>query len=241
MYPSNKTALVLFSGGQDSGTCLGWALNTFEHVLTIGFDYGQRHNIEMTCRTTVLKQISNFSMAWSQRLEHDTILTLDLFSQIGETAMTSDVAITLDKEGLPNTFVPGRNLIFLMSAAAFAWRNNIQHLVIGVCETDFSGYPDCRDNTIKAVQLAISLGLGKTITIHTPLMWLDKAQTWMLAHQIGGDPFVELIRTKTHTCYLGEHDTLRDWGYGCGTCLACEFRKNGWEIFAKNISQITQE
>lgn len=231
MYHLNQKALVLFSGGQDSGTCLGWALSKFSHIITIGFSYGQRHNAEMQCRNNIRNKISKISKDWKQRLGEDHIFSLDIFSQIGETALTSELKITFDKQGLPNTFVPGRNIFFLTVAAAFAWRNNIHHLIIGTCETDFSGYPDCQDSTIKATQLALSLGLGENITIHTPLMWLTKAQTWELALNLGGSNFVELIRNETHSCYLNDHTTIHDWGYGCGTCPACKLRENGWETF----------
>lgn len=227
----NKKALVLFSGGQDSTTCLGWSLTNFSHVITIGFNYGQRHSAEMQCRNKVLHKISRLSKSWEQRLGEDYIFSLDIFSQLGETAMTSELKITFDNQGLPNTFVPGRNILFLTVAAAFAWRENIHHLIIGTCETDFSGYPDCQDNTMKATQLALSLGLGGNITIHTPLMWLTKAQTWELALQLGGSEFLEIIRHETHSCYLNDYITSHEWGHGCGTCPACKLRKNGWEIF----------
>lgn len=231
MYHLNQKALLLFSGGQDSGTCLGWALSNFSHIITIGFSYGQRHSVEMQCRSNIRNKISKLSKIWEQRLGEDHIFSLDIFSQLGETAITSELEIAFDKQGLPNTFVPGRNIFFLTIAAAFAWRNSIRHLIIGTCETDFSGYPDCQDNSIKATQLALSLGLGKDITIHTPLMWLTKAQTWELALHLGGSNFVDLIRNETHSCYLNDHTTSHEWGYGCGTCPACKLRKNGWETF----------
>lgn len=231
---SDSPALVIFSGGQDSATCLGWALNRFSHVCTVGFDYGQRHHVEMDCRRNVLDTVRtdpSLPSAWASRLGDDTILELGLFNQIGATAMTSDMKITFDEKGIPNTFVPGRNLVFLTAAAALAWRRGIRNLVMGVCETDFSGYPDCRDDTVKAMQIALNLGMDARFAIHTPLMWLDKAHTWALAEQEGGAPFVECVRTRTHTCYLGDRHELHPWGYGCGTCPACRLRRRGWEEY----------
>lgn len=226
-----EKALVLFSGGQDSTTCLGWTLNRFESVETIGFAYGQRHAVELTCRQKILRSLGNIHAEWSQKLGSDTVLDVNLFNQIGETAMTADLPITQGKEGFPTTFVPGRNLIFLTTAAALAWRKGIRHLVLGVCETDYSGYPDCQDNTIKAMQVALNLGMKSNFVLHTPLMWLDKAHTWQLAFQEGGQNFVELIRTESHSCYLGDRNRLHEWGYGCGTCPACQLRKKGWEMW----------
>lgn len=234
---SETTALVIFSGGQDSATCLGWALNRFSQVLTVGYEYGQRHNVEMDCRRQVLDHLRAPSPGvpaqWKTRLGEDTLIELGLFNQIGETAMTSDIAITTDAQGLPNTFVPGRNLVFLTAAAALAWRKGIRHIIMGVCETDFSGYPDCRDDTIKAMQVALNLGMDARFIIHTPLMRLDKAQTWELAQNEGGKSFVELIRTETHTCYLGNRDLLHPWGYGCSQCPACLLRARGWSEWEK--------
>ena len=236
MNTYSDTALVLFSGGQDSATCLSWALNRFASVQTVGFDYGQRHHVEMACRANVLAQIRKGTQVpadWGQKLGQDTLLSIDLFNQIGATAMTSDMAISFDEQGIPNTFVPGRNLIFLTAAAALAWRQGIRHLITGVCETDFSGYPDCRDDTIKALQVALNLGMNARFVAHTPLMWLDKAATWALAEQEGGADLVELIRTETHTCYLGERTTLHPWGYGCGECPSCKLRAHGWNEYKK--------
>ena len=236
MNTCSDAALVLFSGGQDSATCLSWALNRFSSVQTVGFDYGQRHHVEMACRTNVLEQIRkgrHVPADWGQKLGQDTLLSIDLFNQIGATAMTSDMAISFDEQGIPNTFVPGRNLIFLTAAAALAWRQGIRHLITGVCETDFSGYPDCRDDTIKAMQVALNLGMNAHFVTHTPLMWLDKAATWSLAEQEGGPDLVELIRTETHTCYLGERTTLHPWGYGCGECPSCRLRAHGWDAYAR--------
>lgn len=236
---TDTTALVIFSGGQDSATCLGWALNRFSQVLTVGYEYGQRHNVEMDCRRQVLDHLRTPSPAlpaqWKTRLGEDTLIELGLFNQIGETAMTSDIAITTDAQGLPNTFVPGRNLVFLTAAAALAWRKGIRNIIMGVCETDFSGYPDCRDDTIKAMQVALNLGMDARFIIHTPLMWLDKAQTWELAQNEGGATFVELVRTETHTCYLGDRDTLHPWGYGCSQCPACLLRARGWAEWEKKL------
>ncbi len=239
---SSESALLLFSGGQDSTTCLGWALNRFKQVYTLGFDYGQRHHVEIECRRSVLSTVlsgSALPACWKSRLRDDTLLSIGLFNQIGATAMTSDMKIVFDEKGIPNTFVPGRNLIFLTAAAAVAWRKGIRNLVIGACETDFSGYPDCRDNTIKAMQIAINLGMDAHFVVHTPLMWLDKARTWALSEQEGGAAFVELVRTLTHTCYLGEHRELHDWGYGCGSCPACSLRAHGWRAWIASKAHST--
>ena len=232
---STESALVIFSGGQDSATCLGWALNRFAQVHTLGFDYGQRHHVEMKCRSNVLASVRSdgaLPVFWKDRLRDDSLLSLGLFDQIGETAMTSDMEIEFNEKGIPNTFVPGRNLVFLTAAAALAWRKGIRHLVMGVCETDFSGYPDCRDDTIKAMQVALNLGMDTRFVVHTPLMWLDKARTWTLAEQEGGSAFVELVRTTTHPCYIGDRRELHDWGYGCGNCPACKLREHGWQVYA---------
>jgi len=231
---SNEGALVLFSGGQDSTTCLAWALARYAHVETIGFDYGQRHAIELTVRPAVLQQMRSLSAAWDTRLGDDHMIDLSLISRISDTALTSNVEIAMQENGLPNTFVPGRNLLFLTTAATVAYRRGLNVLVGGMCETDFSGYPDCRDDTIKALQVALNLGMATRLKLETPLMWLDKAQTWSLAEEAGGEKLVDLIRTDTHTCYLGERGTLHDWGYGCGTCPACALRARGYRQFADN-------
>ena len=231
---SNEGALVLFSGGQDSTTCLAWALERYAHVETIGFDYGQRHAIELTVRPAVLQQMRSLSAAWDTRLGDDHMIDLSLISRISDTALTSNVEIAMQENGLPNTFVPGRNLLFLTTAATVAYRRGLNVLVGGMCETDFSGYPDCRDDTIKALQVALNLGMATRLKLETPLMWLDKAQTWSLAEEAGGEKLVDLIRTDTHTCYLGERGTLHDWGYGCGTCPACALRARGYRQFADN-------
>jgi 7-cyano-7-deazaguanine synthase len=223
-----NSALVLFSGGQDSTTCLAWALNHYDHVETLGFDYGQRHAIELTMRPQLLDSLRAMRPDWKSKLGEDHVLDLSLLAAISDTALTSDVAITMQENGLPNTFVPGRNLLFLTSAAALAYRRGISDLVGGMCETDYSGYPDCRDETLKSLQQAINLGMASKLTIQTPLMWLNKAQSWQLAATLGGEELVELIRTESHTCYLGERGVLHAWGHGCGTCPACELRARGY-------------
>jgi 7-cyano-7-deazaguanine synthase len=228
----NARALVLFSGGQDSTTCLAWALDRYAHVETLGFDYGQRHRVELDCRLLVLEQLRAGFPPWAQRLGDDHVLDLQLLGQISNTALTQETAIAWHSSGLPTTFVPGRNLIFLSFAAAIAYRRGLDVLVGGMCETDYSGYPDCRDNTLKAMQLALSLGLDSKLTIETPLMWLDKADTWALANTLGGSALVRLIVEETHTCYMGDHQTRHDWGYGCGACPACSLRAKGWLTYA---------
>ncbi|MCT8964995.1 7-cyano-7-deazaguanine synthase QueC [Pseudomonas veronii] len=224
-------ALVLFSGGQDSTTCLAWALERYEHVETIGFDYGQRHRIELECRLNILQEVRNRFPNWAKRLGEDHVLDLKLLGQISDTAMTAEKTIEFEKNGLPNTFVPGRNLLFLTFAATIAYRRGLTVLVGGMCETDYSGYPDCRDNTLKATQVALSLGMDAPVIIETPLMWLNKAQTWRLAEDLGNRDFVSLIQEESHTCYLGIRQQKHEWGYGCGTCPACELRKTGYEQY----------
>ena len=223
-----RTALVLFSGGQDSTACLAWALARYARVETIGFDYGQRHRIELACRLTVRRELAAAFPHWAVRLGDDHLLDLGLLGQISDTALTSGRAIELQANGLPNTFVPGRNLLFLGFAATVAYRRGASVLVGGMCETDFSGYPDCRDNTLKAMQLALSLGLDTAMTIETPLMWLTKAQTWALSDQLGGATLNDLIVEHTHTCYLGERGERQPWGHGCGHCPACQLRAHGF-------------
>ncbi len=222
-------ALVLFSGGQDSTTCLAWALERFAHVETIGFDYGQRHGIEMDVRIETLREIRATFPHWQYKLGEDHVVDLAVLGQISDTALTRDVEIAYEKNGLPNTFVPGRNLLFLTFAATVAYRRGLNVLVGGMCETDFSGYPDCRDNTMKAMQVAMSLGLDQKLRIETPLMWIDKADTWALAETLGGASLTHLVVEHTHTCYNGVRETLHDWGYGCGECPACALRKAGFE------------
>lgn len=224
---NSNAALVLFSGGQDSTTCLAWALDRFESVTTVGFDYGQRHVVEMDCRLVVRDRIRHVKSIWNDRLRDDHVLDASILSSLSNTALTTARAIETNDEGLPTTFVPGRNAFFLTLAAVVAYQQHAKHIVTGVCETDYSGYPDCRDDTIKAMQLALNGAMARQFVIHTPLMWTDKSQTWEMADQIGGRALTDLIRTETHTCYLGVRDSLHVWGYGCGTCPACELRARG--------------
>jgi 7-cyano-7-deazaguanine synthase len=224
-----RTALVLFSGGQDSTTCLAWALARYARVETVAYDYGQRHAVELQQRTVVREHLGALRPDWVARLGADHLLHLPVLAQIGGSALTEARAIEMQAGGLPNTFVPGRNLLFLVTAGALAYRRGATVLVGGMCETDFSGYPDCRDNTLKAQQVALSLGLDSPMTVETPLMWRDKAATWALAHALGGPVLVDLIVEHTHTCYLGERGTRHAWGHGCGQCPACELRRAGWE------------
>ena len=228
-----RTALVLFSGGQDSTACLAWALERYALVETLGFDYGQRHRIELECRLTVRSELLKAFPRWAPRLGEDHLLDLRLLGQISDTALTRERAIELQAGGLPNTFVPGRNLLFLTYAAALAYRRGASVLVGGMCETDYSGYPDCRDNTLKAMQVALSLGLDTPMVVETPLMWLSKAQTWALSHLLGGDALTELIIEHTHTCYLGQRGERHAWGHGCGQCPACELRAAGFAAWRR--------
>ncbi len=227
----HTTALVLFSGGQDSTTCLAYALERYERVETIAFDYRQRHNVELEARLVVVREMRSQFPQWASRLGEDHLLDLGVLGAVSETSLTRQTAFQMESTGLPNTFVPGRNLLFLTLAAAVAYRRGLQVLVTGVCETDFSGYPDCRDDTMKAMQLALSLGMDKRFLIETPLMWIDKADTWAMAQTLGGQPLVDLIVEHTHTCYLGDREHRHAWGYGCGTCPACELRSRGFEKF----------
>jgi 7-cyano-7-deazaguanine synthase len=229
----HTAALVLFSGGQDSTTCLAEALSKYDRVETLAFDYGQRHRVELDCRLTVLAEIKRQFPQWASKLGDDHVFDMALLGQISDCSLTRDVAFEMEASGLPNTFVPGRNLLFLTFAAALAYRRGLQVIVTGVCETDFSGYPDCRDDTMKAMQIALSLGMDKRFLIETPLMWIDKAQTWQLAEDLGGKALVDLIVEHTHTCYLGDRVHRHDWGYGCElgqktTCPACDLRGKGW-------------
>lgn len=221
-------ALVLFSGGQDSTTCLAWALERFDRVETVGFDYGQRHRVELDYREPLKTALARMKGAWARRLGEDHTLSLAALSKVSDTALTRNVAIEMAEGGLPNTFVPGRNIIFLTFAAALAYRRGLKHIVGGMCETDYSGYPDCRDDTIKALQVALNLGMEKRFVLHTPLMWIDKAATWELAERLGGTILVDLIVNDTHTCYLGERGVRHDWGHGCGACPACKLRAEGY-------------
>jgi 7-cyano-7-deazaguanine synthase len=227
----DRAALVLFSGGQDSATCLAWALDRYERVETVGFDYRQRHRIELDVRGPLRERLRAFT-AWSGRLGEDHLLELPVLGALSETALTRDTAIAMAESGLPNTFVPARNLLFVTLAAALAYRRGLRHIVTGVCETDYSGYPDCRDDTLKALQVALNLGMDARFVLHTPLMWRDKTETWRLAERLGGRALVELIRAGTHSCYLGDHSTDHPWGKGCGACPACELRRAGWERYA---------
>jgi len=224
-------ALVLFSGGQDSATCLAWALERFGRVETVGFDYGQRHRVELDVRPGILDAMRRRFPEWAGRLGDDHVLDLSVLGQVSDTALTRDVEIAMQDNGLPNTFVPGRNLVFVTFAAALAYRRGLRHLVVGVCETDYSGYPDCRDDTMKAMQLALNLGMETRFVLHTPLMWIDKAETWRLAESLGGAALVDLIRDETHSCYRGDRSRSHDWGRGCGECPACHLRAEGWRRF----------
>jgi 7-cyano-7-deazaguanine synthase len=228
-------ALVLFSGGQDSTTCLALALDRHELVETIGFDYGQRHQVELGQREIILKTLRQNFPAWRERLGEDHIVRIDALRQISQTAMTHDIEIKTGASGLPNTFVPGRNLLFLTFAAALAYRRGLKHIFGGMCETDYSGYPDCRDDTIKAMQLAVNLGMDSRFVLETPLMWRDKAETWRLAETLGGKALIDLIREKTHSCYLGARKLRHDWGFGCGICPACKLRADGWRKYQSII------
>jgi len=225
---SPDTAIVLFSGGQDSTVCLVWALERFARVETIGFDYGQRHHAELGVRPRIRERIASLRAEWSDRLGDDHMVKLDALAAMSETALTRDVSIEIATSGLPTTFVPGRNLIFFTFAGALAYRRGAKHLIGGMCETDFSGYPDCRDDTLKAMQLALNLGMDRRFVIHTPLMWIDKAATFALGHEIGGEPLVDLLVEETHTCYLGDRSHRHEWGYGCGKCPACRLRAEGF-------------
>jgi 7-cyano-7-deazaguanine synthase len=222
------SALVLFSGGQDSTVCLAWALERFARVETIGFAYGQRHAVELEVRPRIRSALAARSQEWRTRLGDDHIVRLDALAEISDTALTREAEIEINKSGLPTTFVPGRNLVFFAFTGAVAYRRNIHHLVAGMCETDFSGYPDCRDDTVKAMQLALTLGTDRRFVIHTPLMWIDKAATFALAHQIGGAALIDILLAETHTCYLGDRGHRHDWGFGCGECPACRLRASGY-------------
>jgi 7-cyano-7-deazaguanine synthase len=226
-----RNALVLFSGGQDSTTCLAWALTRFDRVETIGFDYRQRNRVELDQRPQVLAALSRAFPHWAAKLGEDHRLDLAALAEVSDSAMTRDVAIAIQANGLPNTFAPGRNLLFLTFAAALAYRRGLKRLVTGVCETDYSGYPDCRDDTVKALQVALNLGMATRLAIETPLMWIDKAATWRLARDLGGEALVDIVREETHTCYEGDRAHRHDWGYGCGVCPACALRAAGYAKF----------
>ena len=236
----HTSALVMFSGGQDSTTCLAHALAKYERVETLGFNYGQRHHVEMQVRLQVREKICAQFPQWAHKLGEDHVLSLDVLQQIGGSSLTDEVAIAMQEDGLPNTFVPGRNLLFLTVAGALAYRRGLQVIVTGVSEADFSGYPDCRDDTMKAMQLALNLGLERRLRIETPLMWIDKAQIWQLAFELGGQALVDLIVRESHTCYEGTRDVLHDWGYGCGTCPACDLRAKGWQRWQQMQTQASK-
>jgi 7-cyano-7-deazaguanine synthase len=225
---SGEGALVLFSGGQDSATCLAWALDRYERVETVGFDYGQRHRVELETRARFLDRLRDQFPRWGERLGEDRVLDLTVLGAISDTALTGEAEIAMGSAGPPNTFVPGRNLVFLTLAAALAYRRGLKRLVTGVCETDYSGYPDCRDDTVKALQAAINLGMESRLVIETPLMWRDKADTWAMAERLGGADLVELIVEATHTCYRGDRTRRHAWGYGCADCPACGLRAGGY-------------
>ena len=236
MHASGRNALVLFSGGQDSTTCLAWALHEFDAVETLGFAYGQRHRNELDARPGILGRLGSEFPAWREKLGEDHLLSLDVLSQIGGSALTDDVEIAMRADGLPTTFVPGRNLMFLTAAAALGTRRGIHDLVGGMCETDYSGYPDCRRETIEAMQKALTLGFAQSFVVHTPLMRIDKAATWRLAEQLGGAKLVQLIVEDTVTCYEGDRTRRHDWGYGCGVCPACKLRSNGYARYRETVA-----
>jgi len=230
-----SSALVLFSAGQDSTTCLAWALDRFDRVETVGFEYGQRHGIEMELREPVRRKLAALRPDWAKRLGSDRVIALDVLGRVSHSALTSDLPFAKRPDGLPNTFVPGRNLVFFTFAAIVAYQRGLKHVVGGMCETDFSGYPDCRDDAIKALQAAINLGMETRLALDTPLMWLDKAATWRLAESLGGRDLVQLVRRETHSCYRGERGALHDWGHGCGECDACRLRAKGWNEYAAAV------
>jgi len=234
---SKAGALVLFSGGQDSTVCLAYALDRYSRVETVGLDYGQRHGVELACRQRVRESLMESFPQWADRLGPDHMLDIASFGAIGDTALTSDAEIVTLDSGLPSTFVPGRNLVFFVYAAALGYRRGLTTLVGGMCETDYSGYPDCRDATLRALQEAIRLGTDVPFALETPLMWLSKAETWALAEELGGDTLVELILEETHTCYKGERGMRHAWGYGCGECPACELRAKGFEAWRETAAQ----
>jgi 7-cyano-7-deazaguanine synthase len=226
---AGASALVLFSGGQDSTVCLAWALERYTRVETLGFAYGQRHEVELISRARVIAAFRSGFQRWSERLGDDLVLELATLGQISDTSLTRDAAIEITAAGLPSTFVPGRNILFFTYAAALAYRRGIRTLIGGMCETDYTGYPDCRNDTLQTLARALSLGMATEFTIETPLMWIDKAATWALAHELGGRKLIDIILEHTHTCYLGDHERRHEWGYGCGACPACSLRASGWQ------------
>ncbi len=233
MLPQNEASkvLVLFSGGQDSATVLAWACANFAIVETIGFDYGQRHHVEFKARDRLRSEFKKNFPIWGERLGVDHFLNIETFGALSQTAMTQDAEIIVKDDGLPNTFVPGRNLVFLVYAGALAWRRGVSHIAAGMCETDFSGYPDCREETLHKQMEAINMGMETEIKLFTPLMALNKAQCWHLTEDLGGEELVEIIRVDSHTCYKGKRDKIHPWGYGCGSCPACHLRANGWHTY----------
>ncbi len=231
MVTDDRKALVLFSGGQDSATCLAWALDRFEHVETVGFAYGQRHHVEMEIRPRAREAVAAAVPGWQARLGNDVVIDAGVLGEISETALTGDVEITMGENGLPTTFVPGRNLLFFTLAGAYAYRRGIRHIVSGVCETDYSGYPDCRDETVEAMEKVLNLGMEADLILETPLMWIDKAASWILAERLGGAALVAAIIEETHTCYEGDRGHRHDWGYGCGACPACDLRAKGFAAY----------
>jgi 7-cyano-7-deazaguanine synthase len=228
-------ALVLFSGGQDSTTCLAWALDRYETVETIGFAYGQRHAVELDCRPRIVAGLKALDPVWAERLGQDHLLDLAVLGQVSDSALTRDTEIAMQANGLPSTFVPGRNLVFLTFAAAVAYRRGLDAIVGGMCETDYSGYPDCRDQTMRALETALNLGMDHRFALETPLMWIDKAATWRLAESLGGAALIDLIRDETHTCYQGERGAPHDWGHGCGHCPACDLRARGYRRYREGL------
>jgi 7-cyano-7-deazaguanine synthase len=226
-----KKAILMFSGGQDSATCLFWALENYDLVETIGFNYNQRHNIELEIRKDFINFLAREFPNHYKKIGEDHEINAKNLSEIGETAMTSDMEITFSESGLPTTFVPARNLYFFTLSSAIAYRRNIPSLIGGMCETDYSGYPDCRRTTMDALQTALSLGMDKEIEIVTPLMWVDKENTWKMAYELGGEKLIEGIKMHTHTCYVGNREQLNEWGYGCGECPACNLRSNGFKLW----------
>jgi 7-cyano-7-deazaguanine synthase len=233
-----SSALVLFSGGQDSTTCLAWALSRYERVETIGFSYGQKHVVEMEVREPVRHRLAALSADWQRKLGPDRVVSLDVLGSVSSSALTADLPFGTRPDGLPSTFVPGRNLVFLTFAAIVAYQRGLKCVVAGVCETDFSGYPDCRDDTVKALQVAINLGMDARLVLETPLMWIDKAETWRLAGSLGGQALIDLIIDETHTCYLGDRSHRHDWGVGCGQCDACRLRANGWTRYRTGVTAV---
>ncbi len=236
----SQRALVLFSGGQDSTTALAWALDRYETVDTVGFDYGQRHRVELEVRPRIIQRLKSDFTDWKPRFGTDMILQLALGEISGSALIQSAQHVTARDDDLPSTFVPGRNLLFLLYSAIVAERTGVKNIVIGACETDYSGYPDCRDDTMKAMQLAINLGLQCRMTIHAPLMWINKAQTWEMAWKLGGDNLIEIVRNETHTCYAGDRERRSRWGFGCAECDACKLRERGWETYSSSHGESTK-